>query len=194
MKVLLLNGSRRIKGCTFTALSHVADALKEAGIETEIVQIGSQVLNGSLTELVNEVHEKIKSADGLVVGSPVYFASPSGEIVSFLDRLFVSAEKALRLKPACAVASARRGGTTATLDVINKYFAYAEMPVVSSRYWNIVHGNSPEEVVKDEEGMQIMQILGRNMAWLLKSIEAGRNAGIAAPEQAGKVFTNFIRE
>jgi multimeric flavodoxin WrbA len=111
----------------------------------------------------------------------------------FLDRLFVAAEKDLRLKPGCAVASARRGGTTATLDVLNKYFTYAEMPVVSSRYWNIVHGNTPDEVKQDQEGLQIMRVLGRNMAWLMKCIEAGRTAVIALPEQAKKEFTNFIR-
>lgn len=193
MNVLLLNGSRRNSGCTFTALSEVAVALNEAGIETEIIQIGSEVMKGDIRDLVSEVHEKIKSADGLVVGSPVYFSSPSGEILMFLDRLFVAAEKDLRLKPGCAVASARRGGTTATLDVLNKYFTYAEMPVVSSRYWNIVHGNTPDEVKQDQEGLQIMRVLGRNMAWLMKCIEAGRTAGIALPEQAKKEFTNFIR-
>ena len=192
MKVLMLNGSRRENGCTFTALSEVAKVLNAAGIETEIIHIGKEAVNGNINAAVKEVAEKLKASDGLVIGSPVYFASPSGEITVFLDRLFMTAEKDLRLKPAAAVASARRGGTTATLDVLNKYFTYAEMPVVSSRYWNIVHGFTPDDVRADTEGIQIMQVLGRNMAWLLKCIEAAKNAGIEPPPAVEKIFTNFI--
>lgn len=192
MKVLLLNGSRRSNGCTFTALSEVAKVLNELGIETEIVFIGKDAMNGNMDAAVKDVAAKMKEADGLVVGSPVYFAGPTGEIIAFLDRLFWVAEADLRLKPAAAIASARRGGTTATLDVLNKYFTYAEMPVVSSRYWNQVHGFTPDDVRADEEGIQIMQVLGRNMAWMLKCIEAGKLAGIEPPAAVDKIFTNYI--
>lgn len=193
MKVLMLNGSRRNAGCTYTALSEIATILNEANIETEILSIGSEVLNGDLKALVNDVHNQLKLADGLIVGTPVYFASPSGEIITFLDHLFTVAVDDLRLKPAAAIASARRGGTTASIDVINKYFMFAEMPIVSSRYWNIVHGNSPEEVKKDEEGMQIMRVLGRNMAWLLKCIDQASKAGVEKNKAPKKIYTNFIR-
>ena len=192
MKVLMLNGSRREKGCTFTALSEIAKVLNESGIETEIMHIGKEAVSGNIDAIVKEIADKMKKSDGLIIGSPVYFASPTGEIIAVLDRLFMTAESDLRMKPAAAVASARRGGTTATLDVLNKYFTYAEMPIVSSRYWNIVHGFTPDDVRADEEGIQIMQILGRNMAWLLKCIEAGKSAGIEQPAAVKKIFTNFI--
>lgn len=193
MKVLMLNGSRRDNGCTFTALGVVAKALEEEKIESEILHVGKDALNGNIDALVKEVCEKLKSADALVVGSPVYFASPSAEVLAVLDRLFMSAEADLRLKPAASAICARRAGTTASLDVLNKYFAYAEMPVVSSRYWNMAHGFASEQVLADEEGVQIMRVLGKNMAWLLKSIEAGKKAGIAAPQAEKKVFTNYMR-
>ena len=192
MKVLMLNGSRREKGCTFTALSEIAKVLNESGIETEIMHIGKEAVSGNIDAIVKEIADKMKKSDGLIIGSPVYFASPTGEIIAVLDRLFMTAESDLRMKPPAAVASARRGGTTATLDVLNKYFTYAEMPIVSSRYWNIVHGFTPDDVRADEEGIQIMQILGRNMAWLLKCIEAGKSAGIEQPAAVKKIFTNFI--
>lgn len=193
MKVLLLNGSRREKGCTYTALSLVAKQLEAAGIDTEIIYIGLNAVNGKLDELVKDVAAKMKTADGLVVGSPVYYASPTGEIQVFLDRFAGVAGADLRHKPAAAIASARRAGTSATLDVLNKYLMYNEMPVVSSNYWNMVHGNTPEEVLQDKEGVQIMETLGKNMAWLLKSIEAGRKAGVEEPAKPEKVMTNFIR-
>lgn len=192
MKVLMLNGSRREKGCTFTALSEVAKALNEAGVETEIVHAGGDAVNGKIDELVKDIRDKMSSSDGLVVGSPVYFAGASGEITAVLDRLFATSEDILRLKPAAAIASARRAGTTATLDSLNKYFTYAEMPVVSSRYWNMVHGFKPEDVLADKEGVQIMHVLGRNMAWMLKCIEAGKKAGVETPPAEKKIFTNFI--
>ena len=154
---------------------------------------GAAAEQGKSLAEVKAVAEKVKEADGLVVGSPVYWASPSGEIISFMDRLAGMAGSALIHKPAAAVASARRAGTTATLDVLNKYFSYHQMPIVSSNYWNVVHGNTPDEVKQDAEGMQIMRVLGRNMAWLLKCIEAGKTAGITAPETEAKVMTNFIR-
>lgn len=192
MKVVMVNGSRREKGCTYTALSLVAEELNKAGIDTEIIFIGDRAVNGKINEAVREVAEAVKTADGFVVGSPVYYASPTGEIVAFLDRLFGVAEADLRFKPAAAVTSARRGGTTATLDVLNKYFLFNQMPLVSSRYWNMVHGKTPEDVMKDEEGVQIMQVLGKNMSWMLKSIEAGKNSGVEQPVACEKVFTNFI--
>lgn len=193
MKVLLLNGSRREKGCTYTALSLVARQLEAAGIDTEIIYIGLNAVNGQLDALVQDVAARMKNADGLVIGSPVYYASPTGEIQVFMDRFAGAAGADLRHKPAAAVASARRAGTSATLDVLNKYLMYNEMPVVSSNYWNMVHGNTPEEVLQDKEGVQIMETLGKNMAWLLKSIEAGKKAGVEEPAKPVKVMTSFIR-
>lgn len=193
MKVLLLNGSRREKGCTYTALSLVARQLEAAGIDTEIIYIGLNAVNGQLDALVQDVAARMKNADGLVIGSPVYYASPTGEIQVFLDRFAGAAGADLRHKPAAAVASARRAGTSATLDVLNKYLMYNEMPVVSSNYWNMVHGNTPEEVLQDKEGVQIMETLGKNMAWLLNSIEAGKKAGVEEPAKPVKVMTSFIR-
>ena len=193
MKVILFNGSRRENGCTYTALNIVAKALEENGIETEIFWVGGRALTGDIDALVDEAVEKLQTADGIVLGSPVYYASPSGEITAFLDRLYWKGEKVLCYKPGAAVVSARRGGTTAALDGLNKYLTYAQQPVVTSRYWNMVHGASPEDVLKDEEGVQIMQVLGRNMAWVLKSIEAGKKAGVPQPEPVKKVWTNFIR-
>jgi multimeric flavodoxin WrbA len=187
MKVILLNGSRREKGCTYTALSAVAKALEENQISTEIIHAIPD------DKIVQEVAEKLKAADGLVLGSPVYWASPSGEMVSFMDKLSAIAGNTLRHKPGAAIASARRAGTTATLEVLHKYLMYCEMPVVSSNYWAMVHGNTPEEVKKDLEGMQIMHVLGNNMAWLLKCIAAGKAAGVAEPAKEDKIMTNFIR-
>lgn len=187
MKVLLLNGSRREKGCTFTALTEIADTLNKNGVDTEIIHAVPD------TDVIKSVAEKLKTADGLVVGSPVYWASPSGEIISFMDRLSSLAGKDLLHKPAAAIASARRAGTTATIDVLFKYFTYHQMPIVSSNYWTMVHGNTPDDVKKDAEGLQIMRVLGTNMAWLLKCIEAGKQAGVNVPESEGKIMTNFIR-
>ena len=188
MKVLLLNGSPRKEGCTFTALSEVAKALNNNGIDTEIFQAGNPD-----TDNVKAAAAKLKEADALIVGSPVYWASPSGQIIEFMDKFASMAGKDMIHKPAAAVASARRAGTTATLDVLIKYFTYHQMPVVSGNYWTMVHGNTPDDVRKDEEGLQIMRTLGNNMAWLLKCIEAGKNAGIDAPETEKKIMTNFIR-
>lgn len=193
MKVLLFNGSRREKGCTYTALSLIAKELEKAGIDTEIIYIGLNAVNGKLDALVKECAAKMKEADGLVIGSPVYYASPTGEIQVFLDRFAGAAGADLRHKPAAAVASARRAGTSATLDVLYKYLMYNEMPVVTSNYWNMVHGNTLEEVLQDKEGVQIMETLGKNMAWLLKCLEAGKKAGVEEPAKPVKVMTNFIR-
>lgn len=193
MKVILFNGSRREKGCTYTALNIIADELKTASIDTEIFFVGGRVLKGEVDAVVHEAKEKLKDADAVVYGSPVYYASPSGEMLMFLDRLYGLAEAELLFKPAATIASARRAGTTATLDALNKYPAFAQQPLVTSRYWNMVHGSSAEDVLKDEEGVQIMKELGRNMAWLLKSIEAGKKAGIPQPTTEKKTYTNFIR-
>ena len=188
MKVLLLNGSPRKEGCTFTALSEVAKTLNHNGIDTEIFQAGNPD-----TDNVKAAAAKLKEADALIVGSPVYWASPSGQIIEFMDKFCSMAGKDMLHKPAAAVASARRAGTTATLDVLIKYFTYHQMPVVSGNYWPMVHGNTPDDVRKDAEGLQIMRTLGNNMAWLLKCIEAGKKAGIDAPETEQKIMTNFIR-
>lgn len=206
MKVLLVNGSPRAAGCTNTALEEVAKTLGEAGIETEIFWLGAKpvqdcVACGKCRELkkcvfddvVNTLIEKAKTADGFVFGSPVYYAHPSGRVQSALDRAFYAGKYAFAGKPGAAVVSARRGGTASSFDVINKYFGISSMPVVSSTYWNMVYGNTPDEVRRDEEGMQTMRNLGRNMAYLLKCIEAGKVAGIEAPAQEGAFKTNFIR-
>ena len=186
MKVVLVNGSRRDAGCTYTALSVVAKELEAQGIDTEIVAVGSRVVKGELDAVVKEVGAKITDADGLIVGSPVYYASPTGEILMFLDRLFGTYGNELRYKCGSSIASARRGGTTSTVEI-------NQMPVVSSNYWNIVHGNTPDEVVKDEEGMQTMRLLGQNFAWLVKSVDAAKKAGIELPQGENKIKTNYIR-
>ncbi len=207
MKVVLLNGSPHEKGCTSRALLEVAGALNAEGIETEIVHIGNHAIHGCIacgkckqtgrcvfdSDPVNDVLDKMEQADGLVVGSPVYYASANGSLYSFLDRMFYAGGKCFAFKPAAAVASARRAGTTATLDSLNKYFTIVQMPVVSSRYWNMVHGSTPEDVEQDLEGLQTMRDLGKNMAWLLKCLEAGKTAGISLPPQEEKTWTNFIR-
>ena len=206
MKVLLVNGSPHAQGCTYTALCEVAAALEKQGIETELFQVGTKPISGCLgcgaciktgkcviDDVVNEFLEKAKDADGFVFGSPVHFANASGAITSFMDRAFYGKGAVYANKPAAAVMSCRRGGATATLDQLNKYFTISNMPIVSSQYWNMVHGNTPDEVRQDAEGMQTMRTLGINMAWLLKCIEAGKTAGIAMPEREAKVATNFIR-
>lgn len=203
MKVLLLNGSPHDKGCTYTALCEVAGALGKNGVEAEIFQIGTTPVSGCracgklghcvIDDKVNEFVQKARGADGFVFGSPVYYASASGQIASFLDRAFYSGGSAFEGKPGAAVVSCRRAGSTASLDQLNKYFTICGMPVVSSRYWNMVHGNTPDEVRQDEEGLQIMRTLGNNMAWLLKCIELGRKNGISFPEKEAPQRTNFIR-
>lgn len=206
MKVLLINGSPNEKGCTYTALSEVAATLNENGVETEIASIGKQPIRGCIgcggcagkrrcvfgDDIVNSMIEKMEQADGLIIGSPVYFASPNGNLMSMLDRFFY-AGGCFAHKPAAAVASARRAGTTVTLDDMNKYFGIRQMPVVSSTYWNMVHGSKPEDVKKDEEGLQTMRNLGKNMAWLLKCIAAGKENGVEPPMSENTNRTNFIR-
>ncbi|MDR1758513.1 MAG: flavodoxin family protein [Bacteroidales bacterium] len=205
MKVLLINGSPHEKGCTYTALSEVAKALNADGIETEIIHVGNESLQGCRAckgckengecvhiDIVNVVIEKAKSADGFIFGSPVHYSGISGTMKLFLDRLFYAGSKELAYKPGAGVVSARRAGTTASLQQLNQYFTINNMPVVSSQYWNMVHGNKPEDVLKDKEGLQIMRTLGHNMTWLLKSIEAGKKAGISPPETEPRERTNFI--
>ena len=193
MKIVLINGSRREQGCTYTSLMEISKVLKSEGIDTELFFLGVKVIDGHISELLDKVEEAMKDADGIIIGSPVYFASPTGELISFLDRLFMKANASLKFNPAAAITTARRAGTTATLDVIHKYFLYNQMPIVSSRYWSMAFGNSPEEVVRDEEGMQIMQTVGKNMAWIVKSIAAGKAAGVKQPVAEPRISTNFIR-
>lgn len=212
MKVLLVNGSPHKNGCTNTALEEIAKTLQEEGIGAEIYHIGINPISGcrgcgACTKLghcvinddgVNEFVDRCKDFDGFIFGSPVHYGSAGGAITSFMDRAFFTAFMSGRgevftHKPAAAVASARRSGTTATLDQLNKYFTISEMPVISGRYWNMVHGHTPDEVRQDLEGLQNMRILARNMAWHLKCQEAGKKAGIEMPKQEEIVFTNFIR-
>ena len=208
MKVLLVNGSSNLKGCTYTALSEVAGVLEQNGIETEFVQLGNGPIrdcigcgacrnNGGVCAFnednVNAFIQKAKEADGFVFGSPVYYAHPSGRLLSFMDRAFSVGKKNFASKPAAAVVSARRAGTTGSVDVITKHFTISNMPVVPSNYWNMVHGSKPEDVRQDLEGMQIMRNLGLNMAWMLKCIEAGKKSGIELPVAEEKIWTNFIR-
>lgn len=209
MKVLLINGSPKSTGCTFTALNEVARAIEEEGIEIEILQVGNKPISGCIacgscsrsksgkcaisSDSVNIAIEKAKDADGFIFGSPVHYAGASGSITSFLDRMFYAGGKHFKNKPGAAIVSCRRGGATATFDQLNKYFTISSMPIVSSQYWNMVHGNTPDEVKQDLEGMQTMRKLGKNMAWLLKSIEAGKKAGLELPKEEEVIRTNFIR-
>ena len=206
MKVLLVNGSHHEKGCTYTALAEVAKALNANGIETEIYQLSGKKIEGCRgcwackkvkkcvfdDGTVNDFVAKAAEFDGFVFGSPVYYASASGVLVSFMDRVFYSGGKALAYKPAAAVVSCRRAGASTTFDVINKYFTINNMPIVSSNYWNEIHGNTAEEAAKYEEGLQTMRVLGNNMAWLLKCIQLGKENEVA-PVTEKKVWTNFIR-
>ena len=206
MKVLLINGSPNEKGCTYTALKEMTDVFEKHGVETEILWLGKKPIAGCLAcggcrrigkcvqnDIVNEAAAKLDSCDAIVAGSPVYYAGPSGQICAFLDRLFFSAGGKLAGKPGAAVESCRRGGATAAFDRLNKYFTINCMPVVSSVYWNQIHGNTPEEARQDAEGLQTMRILAGNMTWLLKCIEAGRKAGVPEPAAEPRAWTNFIR-
>jgi multimeric flavodoxin WrbA len=207
MKILLVNGSPHEKGCTYTALQEIAKTLEAEGIAAELFHIGTEPISGCtacgacrelgkciIPDCVNDFRELAKDADGFIFGSPVHYAAASGALTSFMDRLFYSDRgQSFYLKPAAAVVSARRGGTTAAFDQLNKYFTIAQMPIISSNYWNMIHGNTPEQVMQDVEGLQIMRVLGRNMAWFLKCKEAGLKAGIQFPEREANISTNFIR-
>lgn len=211
MKVLLVNGSPNKEGCTYTALCEVAETLNKEGIETEIFWIGNKPIGGCIAcrkcfetgncvfnDVVNEFRAKALEADGFIFGSPVHYAGASGNMTAFMDRVFYSElggnqNKAFYLKPAAAVTSARRAGTTATFDQMNKYFTIQEMPIVSSSYWNMVHGAFGEQPKEDAEGMRTMRVLARNMAYMLRCQEAARKVGVPMPEREAPVFTNFIR-
>jgi multimeric flavodoxin WrbA len=203
MKILLINGSPNAKGCTYTALTEVEKTLNEAGIDTEIIQVGNKDLRGCIgcrqckkngkcvfNDLVNETAPKFEACDGIVIGSPVYFASANGTLISFIDRLFYSVPFDKTMKVGAAVVSSRRGGASATFDEINKYFTISNMPIAASQYWNSVHGYTPEDVYADEEGCQTMRILGRNMAFLIKSIQLGKEK-FGLPEKEERKMTNF---
>ncbi len=206
MKVILVNGSPHEKGCTYTALNEITKTLNSSGIETEIMHIGKKPLSGCLAcgacfktgrciidDSVNDFLDKAQSASGFIFGTPVHFASPGGAIISFMDRVFFSKFGKLSGKPAAGIVSCRRGGASASFDALNKYFTISSMPIVSSQYWNSVHGNTPEEVMQDLEGLQTMRTLGANMAWLLKCIEAGKKEGVNFPQREEALRTNFIR-
>lgn len=206
MKVLLVNGSPNREGCTFTALKEVASALEKEGFETEILQLGGKPVNDcvdcgfcaknhkcAFDDIVNQIAARLDEFDGFVFGSPVYYAGPTARLTAFMDRLFFSAGGKLAYKPAAAVESCRRGGSSASFDRINKYFTINNMPVVSSQYWNQVHGNTPQEVAQDGEGLQTMRVLGRNMAWMIKCIRCGKEHGVNVPEKEPFIRTNFIR-
>lgn len=210
MKVVLVNGSPHEKGCTFTALSEVAAALNHEEIDTEFFHIGTKPLAGCIAcrscaktgrcafdDRVNEFLDVAGGFDGYIFGSPVHFAAAGGAITSFMNRVFYvdtrSGKQLFYLKPAAVVVSARRAGTTAAFDQLNRYFTIKEMPIISSRYWNMVHGQNAEDVKEDAEGLQVMRVLGRNMAFFLKCKEAGLKAGVALPEREETIYTNFVR-
>ena len=206
MNVLLINGSPNAGGCTFTALNEVAKTLEQNNIATEIYHIGTKPIAGCIAcrkckdgspcifdDGVNELAARLDEFDALIVGAPVYYSGPSGQSTAFLDRLFYSSAGKLKGKPGACVVSCRRGGASASYDRLNKYFGICSMPIVTSQYWNQVHGNTADEVLQDEEGMQTMRTLGENMAWLLKCIEAGKAAGIPLPKKEAPIRTNFIR-
>ena len=204
MKVLLINGSPRKEGNTFLALSEIAAALENNGVKTQIVNIGNKAVQGCIAcnkcgelgrcafndELYNAVRKELSDADGLIIGTPVYYAGPNGSLCALLDRIFYSCSELLEYKPGAAVAVCRRGGASAAFDRLNKYFTISNMPVVSSQYWNIIHGRILGEAAKDAEGLQIMRTLGRNMAWILKNLNS--NAA-SRPEREAPQRTNFIR-
>lgn len=204
MKALLINGSPHAKGCTYTALSELKHTLEAEGIETELIHVGNQDVRGCIAcgqcrklgkcvfdDVVNEVASKLAEADAFVIGAPVYYSSPAGGAISFMDRLFFSTFNVDKtMKVGAAVVTCRRGGNTASFDVLNKYFSISGMPIASSQYWNIVYGGSAEEVLKDAEGLQTMRTLGRNMAFMIKSIQLGKQQ-FGLPEKEPTTFTNF---
>ena len=206
MKVLLINGSPKETGNTAFALEQMAEVFATEGIETEIIQVGNQLIRGCqgcgacyklgkcvFDDMVNEAAIKLAQADGMVIGSPVYYASPNGTLISFLDRLFYSSGNVdKRMKVGASIVCARRGGTTAAMDVLHKYFTISQMPVASSTYWNIIHGAKPGDAEQDAEGIRTMRNLAKNMAYMMKAFAAAKDT-MALPENEPKVFTNFIR-
>lgn len=201
-KVLLVNGSPHAHGCTYTALDEIRMVLEQEGIEAEIFQIGTKPVRGCIAcdrcteegciftdDVCRELTAAMKAADGVIIGSPVYYAGPNGALTALLDRVFYACGRSMAYKPAAAIVSCRRGGASAAFDRLNKYFTINQMPVVSSQYWNSVHGFTPEDVQRDLEGLQTMRTLGRNMAWMLKSLAA---ADLPKPQQEPRLRTNFI--
>lgn len=210
MKVLLINGSSKANGCTNRALEEVAKVLAENGVDYEIFQVGAAPIRDCIgynqcsiklknnscifgDDIVNTLIAKASECDGFAFGTPVYYAHPSGRILSLLDRVFYAGGRVFRHKPAFAIASARRAGTTASIDVLNKYFTIAQMPIASSSYWNMVHGSVPEQVEQDSEGLQTMRNAARNLVWLMKCIDLGKQNGIEPPKNESGARTNFIR-
>lgn len=204
-KVLLINGSPNEHGCTYTALKEIADTLLKNDVESEILYLGKKPVAGCIAcgkcyhtgrcvfdDKVNEVLEKLDEYNGIVVGSPVYYAGPTGQLCAFLDRLFFCSEARMAGKLAASVVSCRRGGASAAFDRLNKYFGISNMHIVGSQYWNQVHGFTPDDVRKDKEGLQTMRTLAQNMAWMLKNIQAGQEKGIMSPQYEDRVRTHFI--
>lgn len=205
-KFLMINGSPNEHGCTFTALNEVAETLKKHNLDSEIVYLGKGAMQGCIAcmfcvthgrcvfnDLVNELTARLDEFDGIVVGSPVYYAGPSGQVCSFLDRFFFSHANKFANMLAASVVSCRRGGATAAFDRLNKYFTISNMIVAGSQYWNMVHGFTPDDVRKDLEGLQTMRTLGENLAWMYESIKAGKESGVKKPEYEKTVYTHFIR-
>jgi len=207
VKALLINGSPNEFGCTYTALKEVEKTLNGNGIESAMLYLGRAPIAGCIAcgicrktgrcfreDIVCKVQDSLDEYDAIVIGSPVYYAAPAGQLVCFLNRLFFAGGRLMVGKLGAAVVSCRRGGASSTFEQINKYFTISNMPIVSSQYWNQVHGSTPAEVVKDLEGMQTMRLLGENMAYMLKAIESAKKASIPAPKHEQRVWTNFIRE
>ena len=205
MKVLMINGSPRPKGNTYTALCEMEKVFAGEGIETEILQVGNRDIRGCIAcgsckekgkcvwnDLVNETAPKLEACDGLVVGSPVYYASANATLIAFLTRLFYSTPFDKSMKVGAGIVTARRGGLSATFDEINKFFTTSGMPVASSQYWNSIHGGAPGEALEDAEGLQTMRTLAKNMSFLIKSIALGKEA-YGLPEKEDHLWTNFIR-
>lgn len=205
MNVLLINGSPHSEGVGFTALSEMAKVFQKNGIDTEIIQVGKQALRGcaacgycathgkcAFDDIVNEVAPKFEKADGIVVSSPVYYASANATLIAFLDRLFYSSHFDKTMKVGASVVTARRGGLSATFDELNKYFTISGMPVASSQYWNSVHGNTVQAAQQDAEGLQTMRVLADNMSFLIKSIALGKEK-FGLPQTEERIYTNFIR-
>ena len=208
MKVLLINGSPKEDGCTFTALSALEIMLKQEGLDTELYNIGNQAVHGCgdcLTcmetgqcayedDCANEIIYKIREADGLIIGSPVYYAAANGVLTALLNRVFYAAGSTFAYKPAAAVASARRAGTSTTLDQLNRYFTISQMPIVPSTYWNNIHGRRSGQITQDQEGLQTLMNLAKNMAWMLRCIEAGKKQGIMPPTPVTGARTDFYKK
>lgn len=204
-KILLINGSPHEHGCTYTALKEIADTLSKNSVETEFFHIGKKPVAGCIAcgkcsttgncifdDSVNKILEKLDDYDGIIVGSPVYYAGPSGQLCAFLDRLFYCSQGRMAGKLAASVVSCRRGGASAAFDRLNKYFGISNMHIVGSQYWNQVHGFTPEDVYRDKEGLQTMRTLAQNMAWLLQNIQNGKLQGIQPPQYEKRIATHFI--